>query len=174
MNFLDHITFRKPNKTNKTRSIDLSSEENSTNNSLVDGSTSMPNISEDENTTTIQELKQQINALTSKLYKAQEEINTLSIENRELKSTIHDLRNKNDSKIENTTTSHADVSLSSNNRLQQRATNNEQAQCTSTPLKQRTTLPTNSTKTTRSTASQKEKQNIESQKNKICINLMSF
>lgn len=90
MNFFENITFRKT-RTQSTSEI-LSNDESSTNNSKIDVTTSsMPNLSCDENNIQIQELKEQIVQLTLQLNSAHEEVNNLSIENLELKTTIQKL-----------------------------------------------------------------------------------
>lgn len=92
MNFFDNITFRKT----KTRSLEMS-DETSLNSSKLDGSTSsLPNISGDENNIQIQELQNQIAQLTSQLNSAHEEIKNLNIENTELKKIVNELTSKND------------------------------------------------------------------------------
>ena len=91
MNFFENITLR------RTRTQSLSEttfDECSTNNLTLDGSTSsLPNISDNISDET-EALKCQIENLKLELLSAHEEINKLSIENSNLKSTLFEVTNK--------------------------------------------------------------------------------
>lgn len=79
MNFFENITFIKT----RTQSMSETTTCNeSLNSSRLDGtSSSLPNLSGDENNAQIQELKDHIEMLISQLSSAREEINNLSIQN---------------------------------------------------------------------------------------------
>lgn len=100
MNFLENITFRRPNVRSM---IELPNDEANSTCSPLDGSANSLPDSDDENT---RELKLQIEALTIKLSAAQDEINSLRAENQELKSTLmiaKELQNDNLNKSKKTT-----------------------------------------------------------------------
>lgn len=89
LNFLENITFRKSKNKSLTETHNISSD-----GSELDGSTSsLPNISCEENTI-IQELKNEIEQLSSQLISAQEKISTLSTENQELKTNVLELKSE--------------------------------------------------------------------------------
>ncbi|CAH0585531.1 unnamed protein product [Chrysodeixis includens] len=90
LNFLENITFRKSKTKNMSEIHNISSD-----GSELDGSTnSLPNLSDEENITIIQNLQKQIEQLTTKLNSAQETIKNLSTENNELKSNLRELSSK--------------------------------------------------------------------------------
>lgn len=92
MSFFENITVRRQRSKSTTELTNLS--QNSSNNSTLDGTAnSLPNITDDESDE-ILELKRRIDELESKLLVAHEEINHLSLENTELKTTLHNLDNK--------------------------------------------------------------------------------
>lgn len=92
MNFFENITFRNPRSQSLT---ELSSANSSTTSLKLDGSTSsIPNISTDNNTIVIiEDLKQRVELLSSQLKLANERINYLSIENKEIKETLNEMLN---------------------------------------------------------------------------------
>lgn len=93
MNFFENITLRRKRTTSLS---ETTVEESSTNNSTLDGSTSsLPNISDNE-CDEVQDLKRKIEQLNHELSAAHEEIDQLSIENNDLKSTVIDITKKYD------------------------------------------------------------------------------
>lgn len=91
MNFFENITFRKTKSRTLTQN---SSMDNSRNSSNIDGSTSsLPNISQDDQ---IQQLQNQIEQLNLQLNSARKEIQNLNLENTSLKNTVEELTSKND------------------------------------------------------------------------------
>lgn len=188
MNFFENITFRKQQRHSTT---EISFDGANANSTTVDGSTSsLPNISADENTLLIQQLKIQIEDLTSKLNSAHEEINNLSLENGDLKNRLSEVTSKNDVLKKTTFKLTNEITPRKNSRAstprscshknkppkqQSQQTDNqttEQIRSTSTLSKQKTTLICESARPSQNTSVQKEKPEIsdmEIRKNQICI-----
>lgn len=165
MNFFENITFRKKQRHSMT---EISFDETNANSTKIDGSTSsLPNLSADDDTLLIQQLKLQIEDLTSKLNSAHEEINNLSLENCELKKSLSEVTSKNEVlkkatfKLANETTprkkSRSSTPRSCSHNIKPLKQGSEQAQSTSTPLEQKTILNCESTRTSQNTSTQKEK-----------------
>ncbi|KAJ8723137.1 hypothetical protein PYW08_003049 [Mythimna loreyi] len=94
MNFLDNITFRRNRSKSETKTNDT--EENSSlTNSPIDGTTtSLPDISDDEDEQ-ITKLKQQLEQLTLELNSAHNEIESLTLENMKLNHLNQELQKQN-------------------------------------------------------------------------------
>lgn len=88
MSFFESITFRRKRTSSDTNQGDISSED------ALDGTTSsLPDISEDEQTI---KLKQQIESLVLQLKKANNDIESLRIENKNLKQLNDELEKNNE------------------------------------------------------------------------------
>lgn len=93
MSFFGNITFRKRRRQSDSQQID--EDLDTTTNTLDGSSSSMPAISDDEDSLTT-DLRQQINKLKSELNAAHEEIVNLNLENTNLKSEIEELKKAHD------------------------------------------------------------------------------
>ncbi|CAD0204090.1 unnamed protein product [Chrysodeixis includens] len=97
MDFLSNITFRKKQRKSQSPTIkkpELDDSNISTDNSILDGTTSsLPCMMVDENLQ-LRELKNEIENLKKELAKAQGAIKQLALENSELRSTVSDMNIK--------------------------------------------------------------------------------
>lgn len=91
MNFFGNITQRRNRRVSETKSEDFNLT-----NSELDGTTSnsLPNLSDAEDSEEILQLKKQIKELTLQLETAHREVESLNIDNTNLKKTIEDLTKK--------------------------------------------------------------------------------
>ncbi|PZC74714.1 hypothetical protein B5X24_HaOG207339 [Helicoverpa armigera] len=178
MNFFENITFRKKPKDSTKTSLNGTNA----NSTSIDGSTdSLPDISADDNTLLLQQLKLQIEDLTTKLDAAHEEINYLSLQNNELKRSLREVTSKGDilqkqtAKSKNKITPNKKLRLTTPPSSSQDITpikqQNDQARTTSTPLKQITLSPSSAQSPQQLTSNDQDVKSKTSQnnKNKLCI-----
>lgn len=132
MNFFDNITRRRPRT--HTENTD-----ESTDNKILDGTTnSLPEISDDENNDELEKLRNQMDSLALQLNSAHSEIESLTLENNNLRQLNKELIKKNDlykqvtfnSPIKKnkmkTPTPKKDVKLSHNNIMESKQTQTEE------------------------------------------------
>lgn len=91
MNFLENITFRR-----KRSSTSNQNESESTSQILDATVNSLPDLTDDEETDLVKGLREEIDNLTIQLSSAHLEIETLSLENNDLKNNIKELSKKNE------------------------------------------------------------------------------
>lgn len=96
MNFLDNITFRRNRTKSDSSTTSIANVSKTSTESPIDGTmTSLPDISDDEDNQTIQ-LKKQLERLTTELNSAHNKIESLSLENTNLKRINQELLEKNE------------------------------------------------------------------------------